>query len=141
MGKLLGQGLAEIASLKAEKIIVSPTDYNGIGVFDRHSQVYREILELLRGCASEVIARSNPDGTDPTGSNARKYTFRAGNGASTESNADSAHNPIPTPSGSGLSSSSFEIIIAESKAPEMPCYVRTAINKNPTFGGRSDIIS
>ncbi|KAK4221667.1 hypothetical protein QBC38DRAFT_513436 [Podospora fimiseda] len=128
-GKLLGQELAEIATLKAEKNIVSATDYNGIAEFDQHSKVYREILGLLRGCPQEIIARSTPEGTDPTESNARRYVVRAGNlWASTESNADSTNNR------------NFEIIIAESKLPEMPCYVRTPTLRNPTFVGRNEII-
>ncbi|KAK0645418.1 hypothetical protein B0T16DRAFT_411136 [Cercophora newfieldiana] len=137
---LLGRDLAEIACLKAEKIITLPTDYHGIGVFDSHSEIYKEIVTLLQSCSSEVLTRSRPDGTDSAESNARKYRL---NWASTESNADSTGDAMPTPSGSGSgpSYSSFEIVVAERKAPRMPCYVRTAVNRNPNFVGRSNIIA
>jgi hypothetical protein len=61
--------LAEITSLKAGRAITSSTDSHGIGVFDPRSEIYKEILAVLRTCSSEVIARSRPDDTDSTGRN------------------------------------------------------------------------
>jgi hypothetical protein len=54
--------------MKAEKIVVSETDYHGISIFPRNSTVYREILGLMRTCArKQITVTSTPDGTDPPG--------------------------------------------------------------------------